>query len=149
MFQYGFTKVRRGVDTDMYAHPSFVRDNPAALLQLQKITTKSRRRLVSDTPGEPRSVSPLLTSTERSTQGSFSSHLTTSRAAKKILIHGFNVCSTNPAQVSPGRRYPVAQSESDISSTGSNDRGKLDLLALALEQQEFTTWSSVFTEATT
>lgn len=35
---YGFTKVRRGADTDMYAHPSFIRDHPDLLVELRKIT---------------------------------------------------------------------------------------------------------------
>jgi hypothetical protein len=92
----------------MYSHHSFVRDKPEALVQLSKITTKSRRRLVSDASGEPRSVSPPVW---------------TSQAANTIL------------HVSPGNCYPVTQSESDASSMGSKDRGKLDLLAFALEQE--------------
>lgn len=124
----------------MYAHPSFVRDKPSGLLQLQKITTKSRRRSVSASSGELRSVSPPLSSAERLTQGLISSLLKTSHAAKKIVVHGFTGWDqSNPAQISPGRHYSFAQSESDTSSTGDNDRGKLDLLALALEQQEFAT----------
>jgi hypothetical protein len=138
-FQYGFTKIRRGVDTDMYAHPSFVRDQPEALLQLQKCTTKSRRRLDSDASGEPRSVSPPLS--DVLTQGALplTSLLTKSHSAQKIVIHGFNAWAhSNPTQVSPTgqSRYPVARSDSDESSTGStNDRGKLDLLAFALERE--------------
>mmetsp|Transcript_31956 Transcript_31956/g.77545 ORF Transcript_31956/g.77545 Transcript_31956/m.77545 type:complete len:207 (-) Transcript_31956:27-647(-) len=42
---YGFAKVRRGPDTDMYAHPCFVRGCPESLSQLRKSTTSSRRRL--------------------------------------------------------------------------------------------------------
>lgn len=34
--QYGFTKVRRGPDTDMYAHPSFIRGHQEAVAQLRK-----------------------------------------------------------------------------------------------------------------
>jgi hypothetical protein len=46
----------------------------------------------------------------------------------------------DPAQISPGSRQGnafvfAAKSDYDVSSTGSNDRGKLDLLAFALEQE--------------
>jgi len=35
---YGFSKVRRGPDTDMYAHPAFLRGRPELLSQLKKGT---------------------------------------------------------------------------------------------------------------
>ena len=34
--QYGFSKVRKGPDVDMYAHPSFIQDRPELLSQLKK-----------------------------------------------------------------------------------------------------------------
>merc|ERR1711862_1092534 len=40
---YGFFKVRRGPDTDMYAHPSFVRGCPETLSQLKKNCSNDRR----------------------------------------------------------------------------------------------------------
>jgi hypothetical protein len=49
--QYGFTKVRRGPDTDMYAHSSFIRDQPELLSELRKSSSTSRRR-VSLAPSE-------------------------------------------------------------------------------------------------
>jgi hypothetical protein len=42
--QYGFSKVRRGPDTDMYAHPSFIRGKPELLHHLRKCPTASRNR---------------------------------------------------------------------------------------------------------
>lgn len=44
-FQYGFAKVRRGPDTDMYAHPSFVRGQPETLSHLRKISSATRRQI--------------------------------------------------------------------------------------------------------
>lgn len=42
--QYGFTKVRRGPDVDMYVHPSFRRDQPETLSLLRKCTSASGRK---------------------------------------------------------------------------------------------------------
>lgn len=42
--QYGFSKVRRGPETDMYAHPSFLRDQPERLSELRKLSSASVRR---------------------------------------------------------------------------------------------------------
>ena len=44
LLQYGFTKVRRGPDMDMYAHPSFVRGHPEMLGLLRKCTSSSGRK---------------------------------------------------------------------------------------------------------
>lgn len=38
---YGFAKVKRGVDMDMYAHGSFIRGRPDLLAQLKKCKSKS------------------------------------------------------------------------------------------------------------
>lgn len=40
---YGFSKVRRGPDTDMYAHPSFVRGCPEVLSELRKCSNSKER----------------------------------------------------------------------------------------------------------
>mmetsp|Transcript_20448 Transcript_20448/g.26821 ORF Transcript_20448/g.26821 Transcript_20448/m.26821 type:complete len:246 (+) Transcript_20448:19-756(+) len=45
---YGFSKVRRGPDADMYAHPSFLRGRPEMLMQLRKCNTVAVRRGVSN-----------------------------------------------------------------------------------------------------
>jgi hypothetical protein len=41
---YGFTKVRRGPDTDMYAHPSFLRGYPDMLSELKKCKSAADRK---------------------------------------------------------------------------------------------------------
>mmetsp|Transcript_25639 Transcript_25639/g.60680 ORF Transcript_25639/g.60680 Transcript_25639/m.60680 type:complete len:342 (+) Transcript_25639:606-1631(+) len=45
--QYGFSKVRRGPDTDMYAHPSFIRGKPELLFNLRKCATATKNRTVA------------------------------------------------------------------------------------------------------
>lgn len=42
--QYGFTKVRRGPDVDMYLHPFFRRDQPEMLSLLRKCTSASAQK---------------------------------------------------------------------------------------------------------
>eukprot|EP00529_Nitzschia_sp_RCC80_P031082 CAMPEP_0113453288 /NCGR_PEP_ID=MMETSP0014_2-20120614/7281_1 /TAXON_ID=2857 /ORGANISM="Nitzschia sp." /LENGTH=358 /DNA_ID=CAMNT_0000344679 /DNA_START=58 /DNA_END=1134 /DNA_ORIENTATION=- /assembly_acc=CAM_ASM_000159 len=44
---YGFSKVRRGPDTDMYAHPSFIRGKPELLFNLRKCATATKNRTVA------------------------------------------------------------------------------------------------------
>jgi hypothetical protein len=145
-FQYGFTKVRKGSDTDMYAHPSFVRDDPEALLKLQKIN-KTRRQPIPDVLKSkgPRSVSPTHTTTLESTVKSLSpvTPLKKLPITKNIVLpHSMKSWTTHEiakhhaTPVSPSSQCPLlSQSDCDASSTGSNDRGKLDLLAFALEQE--------------
>jgi hypothetical protein len=113
--QYGFAKVRRGVDGDAYAHPSFTRDHPENLLNLRKISTAvARRRMVSDVDTVTalmRSVSPT----------EVISHA-------KIIYQECNVPVKH--QISP---KPSKVTTADPAT--SHDRGKLDLLALALEHE--------------
>jgi len=54
---YGFTKVRRGPDADMYAHPAFIRGYPQNLSQLRKnaSSTYTGRKTTSNS-----SISPSL-----------------------------------------------------------------------------------------
>ena len=46
--RYGFSKVRRGPDMDMYAHPSFMRGKPENLVQLRKLTTAADRQRAAE-----------------------------------------------------------------------------------------------------
>lgn len=117
----------------MYAHPFFVRDEPESLLKLRKTTTTSRRRLLSDASSlvDARSVSP----TEAAVVPVLVHH------ANNIVIHGFNASWTqaSSAQVSlePKPILPLVHNSTSYpnSTKSSNDRGKLDLLAFALEQE--------------
>lgn len=56
---YGFCKVRRGPDTDMYAHPAFVRGQPETLSQLRKCNSSvARKRLAHTSKSEHITASP-------------------------------------------------------------------------------------------
>lgn len=46
--RYGFSKVRRGPDIDMYAHPSFLRGKSENLVQLRKLTTAAERQRAAE-----------------------------------------------------------------------------------------------------
>lgn len=59
LLQYGFCKVRRGPDTDMYAHPAFVRGQPETLSQLRKCNSSvARKRLTNTSKTEHNTASP-------------------------------------------------------------------------------------------
>jgi hypothetical protein len=134
----------------MYAHPSFLRDNPKALLNLQKTTSKNKRDCVLETPSitPPRPVSPSLSHTIED------DHEKVAQSPPKMKNVPVRRKRTTPKQdrrwgipmdavqrptpVSPTRPQRVVSiynDNSDSNSTGSNDRGKLDLLAFALEQE--------------
>lgn len=63
LVQYGFTKVRRGPDVDMYVHPFFRRNQPETLSLLRKCTSSSRRKR-----------SPSLSISELSSTNSVGAH---------------------------------------------------------------------------
>ena len=117
-YQYGFTKVRRGPETDMYAHSSFLRDQPKSLLNLRKLTPANRKRLHSD-----------ASHTTHTTAGSTSSGRTPRPVSPSSNSHQPD--SPLPrVMVQP----PVPKSLT-LSLPGKCDRGKLDLLALAMERE--------------
>lgn len=62
--QYGFAKVRRGPDADMYSHPSFLRGHPEMLMQLRKCNTVAVRRRQSNgsDSSEGQTTPPVSTS---------------------------------------------------------------------------------------
>jgi hypothetical protein len=142
--QYGFAKVRRGPETDMYAHPAFVRGQPQTLCRLRKTSSSSRRRLSegstddcdssgsSDTPAF-RSVSPSPTRdmipnlfhpfVQDRVQGS------TYQAPSGLLEQAWITISGQ----SLAPQGPLVQPILPRSKTGGE--GRLDLLAMALEHE--------------
>lgn len=128
--QYGFTKIRRGPDVDMYAHPSFVRDTPETLLQLRKITNGSRKRSPTEqiaftTKYSSRTVSPL--SHQHVAEHTPNSPVITN--ISKIIVPKVGHWGHSTAYTSA----TVSTTSPVLAPTA--DRGKLDLLAMALEQQ--------------
>lgn len=113
----------------MYAHPSFVRDTPETLLHLRKITTGVRKRITEPETTtarvNSRTVSPLSTPYHSEAE-------TASPVSKipKIIVpkvaqwgNSHSIKYTSVVQTSPV-----------LAPSVKADRGKLDLLALALEQ---------------
>ena len=130
----------------MYGHASFLRDNPKALLNLQKTTSKNK---YDSSIIPPRPVSPSLSHTIEAAHEKAvrpSTKLKVIPMSRKITIPeldhrwGIHIDSgvRRPTPVSPTRcpsRVVSAYDDSDSSWKESHDRGKLDLLAFALEQE--------------
>ena len=125
---------------DMYAHPSFVKDQPHALLQLRKIDNGSRRRnetvrtLKSATTKAPsksiaRAVSPPTPRARDEMRDEASSHPNT---PPLIQLPQHFARTTVAPQVSP---TSLPMRRESTSSESGDDRGKLDLLAFAMEQE--------------
>jgi len=104
----------------MYAHPSFLRDHPELLSQLRKITAASRKKSTKEQAQAvllqlgSRAVSPTPSSTG-SDPGSPVSH--------GVVIKNMPRLPEN------------ASAQGDSGSENSPNRGKLDLLTMAMEQQ--------------
>lgn len=112
----------------MYAHPSFLRDHPASLLELRKINTGVRRR---PSPAVSHSLRPVSPSTSHSVgSGSSGKSPVSSPVLEKsqVVITSIPITWTYvPNKVSP--KLPLRKVTS-----AEDDRGKLDLLAFALER---------------
>jgi hypothetical protein len=145
---YGFAKVRRGPETDMYAHPSFVRGHPKALLELRKITGGSRQILSSDNSAFNANTSNAAEIT-RSVSPAFSGTTPVSPRTMVTLEDNITGCNTSSDSSSSSKRrsdvhsllpvpksltLPIPRAERKP-NLGNHDRGKLDLLALALEHE--------------
>ena len=125
--QYGFTKIRRGPDVDMYAHPSFVRDTPETLLQLRKITNGGTRKRPTEEVTmkySSRTVSPLSTPHQLEVEPSSPVSCFPKIIVPKVAQWGSSTVYTSSVPPTTVLAPKVAA-----------DRGKLDLLALALEHQ--------------
>lgn len=110
----------------MYTHPSFVRDTPETLLQLRKTTNGGRKRPTEEVTMKysSRTVSPL--STPHHLEQEPTSPVT---GFPKIIVPKVGQWGSSTAYtstVSPTHVLPPAKAA---------DRGKLDLLAMALEQE--------------
>jgi hypothetical protein len=131
--QYGFTKVRRGPETDMYAHESFICDHPELLLDLRKTSAAPCQRLLtkqikhSNRPGS-RAVSPSPSNSVNSQEAASPIPKTTTLATAQQMPQWAHVHTVPPAvQVEPRLR----------ARSGTAGWGKLDLLAFALAHESF------------
>jgi hypothetical protein len=152
--QYGFTKVRRGPETDMYAHPSFLRARPETLMGLRKITNPSRKRLEvstvdsvdtipSTTANVCRPVSPSTPSTGCETPGESptSDHQILMSKLPKDTVDLWPPVKPFQLTKQLDSSYHNPSPVRCVVPVNSQDRGKLDLLALAMER------TSAFTSA--
>jgi hypothetical protein len=164
VFQYGFTKVRRGVDTDMYAHPGFCRDAPEGLLRLRKIVAGGGS---GSAPPPPLSQRPARCGRDHATTTT-TNKISTKTAVPIMTIRCDAATRTTTTMVVSPPSSPVSKAASDVvyqqqppslppvpqktmgfchhhhdhhdhhnNNTNSHhdDWGKLDLLALAMEQE--------------
>ena len=121
VLQYGFTKVRRGPDLDMYAHPSFVKGSPEALLYLRKLGGGGGAR-------KPNSLS--LRPISPSTSAGGSSVGSSPRGPTSPVIRHFQA----PTTMHPRPPLPLLMASIPRKISGADEqRGCLDLLALAME----------------
>eukprot|EP00980_Cylindrotheca_fusiformis_P016193 scaffold4811_cov171-Cylindrotheca_fusiformis.AAC.1 len=141
---YGFTKVRRGPDTDMYAHPAFMRGRPESLSELRKSTSSSRQRLTKasssdDSDGSTSDSSPARSISPSPPRNAPSTYLhtvaLTSIPPATHSTHYMNqtwLTFCSPPYQSRGTVEPVSL-PSPLKPTGA---GRLDLLALAVEREQ-------------
>jgi len=147
---YGFTKVRRGPDTDMYAHQSFIRGKPELLLNLRKCSATSRRK-IQVTSNYTDSCDSSSNSSIRSREPNYEKEspiisprtvvepfLKTPNTPPKITSYEQN---TNPTWLT-FHQQPLMPKSTCLSKTSfnirqSNGAGRLDLLALAVEHATF------------
>jgi hypothetical protein len=135
----------------MYAHPSFVRDQHDSLSELRKLTSTSSRRRAREVPAVPkenktyarRSVSPSPTLMLATAQVHFP--MASRMHPNTMIIRKPLTSYSSPQHTSvwaPIHKVPLSP---DMSTGASSEpaspppkkevgRGRLDLLALAMEQ---------------
>ena len=147
LLQYGFTKVRRGPDTDMYAHQSFIRGKPELLLNLRKCSSASRRKMSASSnasdSSDSSSSSGRTTACEKQPQilsprTIVDPYLQTSHVQTKLMSYE---PSTNQTWLTfhqqPLMPKTTRLPKAPINIRQSNGAGRLDLLALAVEHASF------------
>ncbi len=139
--KYGFTKVRRGPDTDMYAHPSFVRSYPDLLIELRKSSSASRKRpsRVSSEDTDSASSgsgSPVFRTLSPSSPNDYTSYF--QPIAQKSRVTSEMVVSS-PQCVSQTwlacKAQPMMLSSPQGLYSRNDGTGRLDLLALVIERE--------------
>ena len=148
LLQYGFTKVRRGPDTDMYAHQSFIRGKPELLLNLRKCSATSRRKIQA-TSNYTETCDSSSNSCSRSRDSKCEKESTI--ISPRTVVEPFLQTSTtklisyeqskNPTWLT-FHHQPLMPKSACLPKTSldirqSNGAGRLDLLALAVEHASF------------
>lgn len=146
---YGFSKVRRGPDTDMYAHQSFIRGKPELLLNLRKCSSASRRKMSTSSSSSDSCDSSTSTPTHRAITCQQESPLASPRTiidpyvqapspSSKLLSFDQN---TNQTWLSFHHQHLMPKAtclpKMPLNYTQRTGAGRLDLLALAVEHASF------------
>lgn len=147
---YGFTKVRRGPDTDMYAHQSFIRGKPELLLNLRKCSSASRRKMSSASSNSSESCDSSSSSGMRNQHTTFKKEpqvisprtivdpfLQTANASSKLMSYEQNTGQTWLTFHQPLMPKTTCLPNTSLNIRQSNGAGRLDLLALAVEHASF------------
>jgi hypothetical protein len=134
LLQYGFTKVRRGPETDMYAHPRFLRDRPMSLLDLRKTSSTSNARSISDASSTVGATIWMTRAVSPSFSGSTPPSPTCKSPTRNSPDDATRRFSDCPKFSLAPRQLALTHSLSP-SSASCSDRGKLDLLTFAMESE--------------
>ena len=146
--QYGFTKVRRGPDTDMYAHQSFIRGKPELLLNLRKCSSASRRKMSASSStsdsSDSSSSSGRRTASENQTpvlspRTIVDPYLQTAHVQSKLMSYEPTTNQTwltfHQQPLMPKAAF--LPTKAPLNLQRANGAGRLDLLALAVEHASF------------
>lgn len=140
----------------MYAHPSFARDQVDTLSQLRKLTSTTSRRRTREVPSVPKETTAVI-SMRRSVSPSPTLMLAAAQAhfhappmavhnvmpPSTMMMHKPMPCYASPQHTSvwaPIHKVPpspdasIPADQSNGKKDGEVGRGRLDLLALAMEQ---------------
>lgn len=147
---YGFTKVRRGPDTDMYANESFIRGKPELLLNLRKCSATSRRKVQAPSNcTESCDSSSSSSSRSRETSCEKDSPILSPRTIVEPFLQTANPSTklmsyhqtTTPTWLAfhhqPLMPKTTCLPKRSLDIRQSNGAGRLDLLALAVEHASF------------
>lgn len=146
---YGFAKVRRGPDTDMYAHQSFVRGKPELLLYLRKCSSASRRKMTVSIGGDDSCDSSSSSTRTQEMTSEAGSPLTSPRTTAEPFMQISNASSTmlsyehktNQTWLTFHNQPLMPKSaclpKISLSNRQPSGSGRLDLLALAVEHAMF------------
>eukprot|EP00543_Licmophora_paradoxa_P002212 CAMPEP_0202446352 /NCGR_PEP_ID=MMETSP1360-20130828/4864_1 /ASSEMBLY_ACC=CAM_ASM_000848 /TAXON_ID=515479 /ORGANISM="Licmophora paradoxa, Strain CCMP2313" /LENGTH=220 /DNA_ID=CAMNT_0049062799 /DNA_START=38 /DNA_END=700 /DNA_ORIENTATION=- len=124
---YGFSKVKRGPETDMYSHPSFVQGRPENLSQLRKVnSTASRRKEETNTRNQNQEQHLTIGANQHLSHGDVP-HATPAPSTYDGMLHYSHVVPVSSRFV-PGQR----------SAPGHHDTtGKLGLLTMAMTMENY------------
>lgn len=141
VLKYGFTKLRRGPETDMYAHSSFIRCHPELLSELRKSSSTSRRRPSRVSSDDTDSASSGSRSPDfRSFSPNSASYSTTHFQPIAQKSTGTSeIAVSSPQCVSQTwltfQSQPMFLSNPQRLNARAEGTGRLDLLALAIERE--------------